>query len=198
MRICFVGDSFVNGTGDPDCLGWAGRVCAAARRAGRDVTYYNLGVRRDTSADVAARWEREVAPRLPPDHPEFEPRVAFSFGVNDTTAEGSGTRVAVERSLRNLRAILAAAQRRYPVLFVGPPPVASAAQNRRIEALSANYAGVCAELCVPYLAVFPALSSPSTWMREVAVGDGSHPGAGGYAELAGLVSAWEPWRAWLQ
>jgi hypothetical protein len=22
IRICFVGDSFVNGTGDPQCLGW--------------------------------------------------------------------------------------------------------------------------------------------------------------------------------
>ena len=59
MRICFVGDSFVNGTGDPECLGWPGRICAAARRAGHDVTYYNLGVRRDTSGDVQARWELE-------------------------------------------------------------------------------------------------------------------------------------------
>lgn len=197
MRICFVGDSFVNGTGDPDCLGWAGRVCVAACRAGRDVTYYNLGVRRDTSTDVAARWEDEVARRLPPDHPEYDPRVVFSFGVNDTTAEGSATRVPRARSLDTLRAILTDAQRRCPVLFVGPPPVASAAQNRRIMALSAEYAGVCAELGVPYLAAFPALSASPAWMSEVAAGDGSHPGAGGYAELADLVRAWEPWRVWL-
>ncbi|MDY6901411.1 MAG: lipase, partial [Cyanobacteriota bacterium] len=26
MRICFVGESFINGTGDPECLGWAGRI----------------------------------------------------------------------------------------------------------------------------------------------------------------------------
>ena len=25
MRICFFGDSFVNGTGDDECLGWVGR-----------------------------------------------------------------------------------------------------------------------------------------------------------------------------
>lgn len=28
------------------------------------------------------------------------------------------------------------------------------------------------------------------WMQEVAAGDGSHPGAEGYAELARLVQAW--------
>lgn len=197
MRICFVGDSFVSGTGDPDCLGWAGRVCAAARHSGRDVTYYNLGVRRETSADVAARWEQEVARRLPPDHPEYDPGVVFSFGVNDATAEGSGTRISPHRSLENLRAILVTARRRYPLLFVGPPPVASGAQNQRIAALSTDYAGVCAELGVPYLAAFPPLSASATWMREVVAGDGSHPGAGGYAELANLVSAWDQWKAWL-
>ena len=197
MRICFVGDSFVNGTGDPDCLGWAGRVCAAARRAGRDVTYYNLGVRRDTSADVAARWEREVAARLPPDHPEYDPRVVFSFGVNDAAAEGTGTRVPLEASLRNLRDVVEAARRRSPVLFVGPPPVADAAHNARIGALSADLASACADIGVPYLATFPILSASGTWTREVEEGDGSHPGVGGYAELADLVGAWESWKAWL-
>src|SRR6266508_3726237 len=123
MRICFVGDSFVNGTADPECLGWAGRVCAAARRAGHDVTYYNLGVRRDTSADVRDRWESEVARRLPPEHPEYDSGVVFSFGVNDTTTEGRGTCVPAERSLDNLRATVTTARRSYPVLVVGPPPV---------------------------------------------------------------------------
>jgi lysophospholipase L1-like esterase len=34
LRICFVGDSLTNGTGDPDCLGWTGRVCASAYERG--------------------------------------------------------------------------------------------------------------------------------------------------------------------
>jgi lysophospholipase L1-like esterase len=83
------------------------------------------------------------------------------------------------------------------VLFVGPPPVADSEQNVRIAALSGEYAGVCGELGVPYLAVFATLSASCTWIREVAAGDGSHPGAGGYAELASLVVAWEAWQAWL-
>ncbi|MGA7119410.1 MAG: GDSL-type esterase/lipase family protein [Polyangiaceae bacterium] len=83
VRICFFGDSFVNGTGDDDGLGWVGRVVARARQGGRDVTAYNLGIRRDTSADVAARWMREARPRLPHEH---DGRLVFSFGANDCTA----------------------------------------------------------------------------------------------------------------
>ncbi len=191
MRICFVGDSFVNGTGDPECLGWAGRLCAAARRRGHDLTYYNLGVRRDTSADVAARWSEEAARRLPPEH---DPRLVFSFGVNDTTPEGDGTRVPAADSAANLRRVLAAAKGTYPVLFIGPPPVADPDQYGRIGALSRGFAVVCREAGVPCLPVCSSLSG--TWMREAAAGDGAHPGAGGYAELAGLVGAWEGWRRW--
>ena len=51
MRILAFGDSFVAGVGDPDHLGWIGR----ALRGRREITLYNLGVRRETSADIAAR-----------------------------------------------------------------------------------------------------------------------------------------------
>lgn len=65
MRICFFGDSFVHGTGDDDCLGWPSRLCAEARSRCHDITSYNLGICRDTSGDVAQRWEREAGTRLP-------------------------------------------------------------------------------------------------------------------------------------
>ena len=58
MRICFIGDSFVNGTGDDDALGWPGRVVSMARSKGLDVTYYNLGsaaTRATTYAVAGAR-----------------------------------------------------------------------------------------------------------------------------------------------
>ena len=66
IRVCFFGDSFVNGTGDDACLGWVGRACAAGRRNGMDLTCYNLGIRGDTSADVLRRWEHEARARLAP------------------------------------------------------------------------------------------------------------------------------------
>jgi hypothetical protein len=45
IRICFLGESFVNGTGDQEYLGWTGRICVNAHKKGHDITYYNLGVR---------------------------------------------------------------------------------------------------------------------------------------------------------
>ena len=56
-HICFFGDSFVNGTGDPTYLGWSGRVCAAMAHPG--LTYYNLGIRGNTSEQIEARWPAE-------------------------------------------------------------------------------------------------------------------------------------------
>ncbi|NCO13075.1 MAG: hypothetical protein GW843_02735 [Thiomicrospira sp.] len=35
-RICFIGNSFVNGTGDEKMLGWAGRLRAQVRRQSYD------------------------------------------------------------------------------------------------------------------------------------------------------------------
>ena len=59
IRICFIGDSLVNGTGDRQALGWSGRVCAAANRAGFIVTHYNLGIRGNTTQDILSRWKTE-------------------------------------------------------------------------------------------------------------------------------------------
>ena len=80
IGICFIGDSFVNGTGDPNYLSWAGRICQTAYNRGQDITYYNLGVRRETSTDIKNRWFREVSCRLPS---EINGRLVFSFGAND-------------------------------------------------------------------------------------------------------------------
>ncbi|MDB5359273.1 MAG: family lipase [Rhodospirillales bacterium] len=192
-RICFFGDSFVNGTADPDGLGWVGRVCARERRQGRDVTTYNLGIRRDTSAEVLARWSREAAARLPD---AFEGRLVFSFGVNDCTLEHGGPRVPADLALDHARAILAPAAAWKPTLFVGPPPIADDAVNCRIEDLSGALARLCAALAVPYLDSFSALGRSGVWMTEVAAGDGAHPGAAGYAEFAEVVQAWSAWRDW--
>jgi lysophospholipase L1-like esterase len=184
IRICFIGDSFINGTGDPTCLGWTGRVCAAAIHRGYQVTYYNLGIRRETSTDVAARWYAECARRLP-EH--IDGRVVFSFGVNDTTIEHSSQRLSPEATLSNLRTLLHKAYRHYPTLVVGPPPVAEAAQNVRIAQLCSVMASLAQDMGVPYLSVFERLEHSQTWMQEVAQYDGSHPRQGGYAELAALV-----------
>ncbi|MGY1813183.1 GDSL-type esterase/lipase family protein [Blastococcus sp. SYSU D00820] len=193
LRVCFVGDSFVAGVGDPEHRGWVGRLCAGSAAAGRPLTGYVLGVRRDTSRDVRARWTAECAARL---GGEWDSRVVVSLGVNDTTAEGAGTRVPPEQSAANLAAVLdGIAERGWPVLVVGPPPVADPAQDERTAALDVRLAAVCADRGVPHVPVHAPLRASSTWMAEVAAGDGAHPAAAGYAELAGLVLP--HWLAWL-
>lgn len=194
IRIGFIGDSFVNGTGDPDCLGWAGRVCQSAKLRGHDVTLYNLGIRRATSADVARRWEAEAAARLPPEHPRG---LVFSFGVNDSVVEDGRPRVPPDETVANAGAILGKAMSVAPTLFVGPPPTAEDDLNQRVAALSAKLDEVCRELGVPFLDTFGSMRDSMAWRSEAERGDGAHPGAGGYGELAGLIDQWRAWRAWL-
>lgn len=195
MRICFIGDSFVNGTGDPQCLGWAGRVCAAANSVGHDITYYNLGIRRQTSTQIKLHWLQEVSCRL---SNEFDSRIVFSFGVNDTTIEARKTRVEFTDSVENTRHILATAKQLFPILMVSPPPVVDIEQNLRIHRLSTQFALVCQALNVPYLDVFTPLQASPTWCKEAAENDGAHPRADGYTEFAQLVQSWSCWLAWFK
>ena len=194
IRLCFFGDSFVNGLGDPDGLGWAGRLCAAEIQAGsRDLTCYNLGIRRETSRELRARWREEAARRLPD---WMEGRLVFSFGANDATVEDGRVRVPAGETRTNCRAILGEARRLCPILMVGPPPLPDPAHDAHLSALSAELAVVCTDLGVSYLDVWRPLTASGRFAREAAAGDGAHPGAEGYTEFAALVRAWPAWRAW--
>jgi acyl-CoA thioesterase-1 len=194
IRLCAIGDGFVAGAGDPQALGWIGRLVAQARAGGLDVTLYNLGIRRDTSADIAARWQTETARRLPSEDPA---RMVFAFGVNDCMEENGHRRLPEAATLKNAALILRHAAARAPTLLVGPPPVGDADTNARIATLDAALAALCGRIGQPHVAVFAALAADPVWMREVAAGDGAHPGAAGYARLAGLVGAAPPWNDFL-
>ena len=65
LRVCFLGDSFVAGVGDPEHRGWVGRLAARTSREGQPLTVYDLGVRRETSRDLLRRWHGKCVPRLP-------------------------------------------------------------------------------------------------------------------------------------
>jgi acyl-CoA thioesterase I len=199
IRICFFGDSFVNGTGDPACLGWSGRICAAMASSKYALTYYNLGIRGDTSEQIEARWQSEATLRLPS---HFDTRLVFSFGVNDNCLDSGHLRVSPEASLSSARRLLLKAQSfqrkasQHPILFVGPPPVADEALNQRTAITSTAYATLCADLKIPYLETYQPLRQNATWMHEVALVDHSHPAAAGYQVFADLVLQWSAWQAW--
>lgn len=196
IRICFLGESFVNGTGDPEFLGWTGRVCAHAQRRGYEITHYNLGVRAETSRYLKQRWQQEVLYRLPP---EYDGRVVFSFGVNDCGWAGQQQGIELAESIANAHSILSTVKQLYPVLMVGPPPCGDVDQeqsNQTIASLSEHFAIVCDELEVPYLDVFSSLVKSPIWLEEAKANDGAHPRATGYAEFAAIVQNWEDWLNW--
>lgn len=194
MRIVFVGDSLTVGVGDPTYLGWPGRLCAASPAAGEGLSLYNLGVRSETSRHIKARIGRELPPRL---LPRGEARAVLSFGVNDAKIENGRRKVELAESVDNLFDIVSRVAALCPVLVVGPPPVLDDAFRCRIEELSDVFAGTCSEMGVAYLEMCRALCRQRAYLDSlVAVGDGYHPGAEGYAAFAARVGAWEAWTAW--
>jgi acyl-CoA thioesterase-1 len=191
LRVCFVGDSFIAGVGDPEHLGWTGRLAARSHRAGRPLTASNLGVRRQTSRDVSQRWLAECQQRLPE---KTDGRIVVSFGVNDATRQDGAPRVPPDDSSANLAAVLrGAAALGWAALVVGPPPVADAEHNQRIAGLDDLFRTGCREADVPYVSIFKPLQSSENWTAEIQHGDGAHPAADGYQQLTDLWPAWRNW-----
>ncbi|MEV6138629.1 GDSL-type esterase/lipase family protein [Nocardia sp. NPDC051990] len=78
---------------------------------------------------------------------------------------------------------------------MAPPPVDDAEQNARTAGLDEHFADICAAAAAPYVRVHHPLRDSAVWMREVRAGDGAHPGAAGYQEMAALIGP--RWREWL-
>jgi len=190
IRICYIGDSFVKGTGDPKKLGWTGRLSLTSQNSQREITHYNLGVRRDTSADILARWELEAHVRLP----SFSINcVVFSFGVNDTVVENGRVRVSLIDSMKNTREILGIAKVKYNVLMIGPPPIDDEYQNIRIKAYDEAYSTVCQMLGVNYLSIFDKLIEDEIWIKEIKSNDHIHPKENSYELLSEYIYNWKGW-----
>ncbi|HEY8615462.1 GDSL-type esterase/lipase family protein [Phenylobacterium sp.] len=189
MRLLAFGDSFVLGQGDPDHLGWIGR----AVRARPEVTLYNLGIRGETSVEVARRWRAEAAPRLR----AGESGILFSFGANDCQLEGGAPRVPTAETLLAARQALTEARQLAPILMVGPPPMPDPGVAARLETLNEHLKTLGGRIQAPFIDVFRPLFADGLWNREAEMLDGAHPGAGGYQRMADLVAAHPAWRAFL-
>jgi lysophospholipase L1-like esterase len=193
LVVMFFGDSLTLGYGDPSGLGWVGRICAEQMRKEAVLTHYNLGVRRENSADIAERFTSEAEKRHFPTH---ETHYVFSFGVNDAAVQADGKRrVSSAETLENTRRILQAADGAKCV-FVGSPPVADAAHTARVAETLRWVEIVCREFEVPYLDVMSRLRESKKYLRELEAGDGAHPGRAGYDDIARVVSQWDAWKAW--
>lgn len=208
LRVCFVGASLTAGAGDDGYLGWPGRLAAAERVKGHDISHYNLGVRGETTPMIAARWRAECEVRLPP---SAAGALVFLFGSSDAAEDpdGGGRRVAPEETANAARAMLAAACAWKPTLMIGPPPVAEERmpvalagrrmdfRNERLIKLSRILDGVATEVGAPFLDLCTRLGDSAAWRASLMAGDGLHPTGEGYAVLAAAVGAWSAWRDWL-
>ena len=191
LRVCFLGDSFTLGTGDDDGLGWVGRVLAAERGRGIDLTVYNLGVRGQTGAEIAARAEREVGERLP--GRGDRQAVVIAFGSNDIYQDRpvEETASALERMVRW------AAGEGYAVFVMGAPHGAEPELDALRALYNVNLEETARRLGAPFLDIRERLADWSAWHRGAMAGDGVHPGSEGYAAVAAAFGQWLPWRRWL-
>lgn len=176
MIICYIGDSLTLGYGDPAGLGWPGRISGALRTGETDVTSYNLGVRRDTTPKMAARWKAEAGLRRIPGE---ECRLVFNFGVADLVNKVSETETLVAAE-----AMLTEAKAMGDVLVVGPTPVLDEALCARIAYLSPAIGGLCKKLGVPFIPLLDALMADPVFTQSLADNDDVHPAAPGYAAMA--------------
>jgi lysophospholipase L1-like esterase len=184
VRVCFFGDSITAGVGDDTALGWVGRVVAAARRDGVDLTGYNLGIRGETGPQVQARWATEAHVRL---RRGDAYGVVVAFGVNDTIVEDGRRWASESETLSALERVAEQADNAgWPLLVVGPTLVDDAEHNRRILALSEAMGARCADLELPFIEVATRLRDDE-WLREVATRDGAHPTDRGYERLSTLI-----------
>lgn len=188
IGVCFVGDGFVAGYGDPKALGWVSRVVGRTHTRDADLTAYNLGVRGDSSGQVMQRWRTECPPRWAGRN---ERRLVVGVGAEDI-ARGLST----ARSRLNLANILdEAAATGVATFVVGPTPGLDAESNTRLHSLAQAQADVCARRRVAFVDCFAPLRDHDQWQSDLGAGDGVHPGQAGYGLIAWLVlhHGWEKW-----
>ncbi|RIK16945.1 MAG: G-D-S-L family lipolytic protein [Acidobacteria bacterium] len=190
IGLCFVGDGFVAGYGDPKALGWVSRVVGRTALEEADLTSYNLGVRGSSSADVMNRWRSECPPRW---QGRSERRLVVGVGAEDVQ-QG----VTTARSRLNLANVLdEASSTGVGTFVVGPTPTLDAEVNARLQVLSEAQSDVCARRGVTFVDCFTPLQGHDQWQSDLAAGDAVHPGQAGYGLVAWLVLN-GGWQEWLQ
>lgn len=191
VGLVFLGDSLVNGLGDPRGQGWVTRVVARSQTDDLELTAYNLGVRGASSADVLDRFRDECPPRFAG---RGERRLVVSVGRNDVDKH-----VSVARHRLNLATILDdAASTGIATFVVSPPPVTDASTNALLEVFVDAQADVCSRRGVHFVDCFRPLLGHDQWESDLAAAKvAEHPGQAGYGLIAWLVLN-GGWREWLR
>lgn len=174
-RVHFYGDSYVAGFGDPEGLGWVGRLAAVCP----ELEFANHGVPGETSLDAVTRFDNT-------DFDERDRVCVFSFGSNDVILNVSQqqTLLAFERAIERC------GRHGLAVVLVLPPAIHGLpAVDPTLEELSRLLGAIAAANSASVFSARALLEREGPWYREAIAADGAHPGAAGYAELAGDLIA---------
>lgn len=186
IRIIALGDELLAGAGDARALGWLGRAVASEQGADSRIDLFTSALPQETSAQLAERWDAEVARRLDERgraEGSIDHRVVLGMGRADIT-----TGISLARSRLNLAKVLDGLERqRLSAFVVGPPPSRDSTLTASVRDLSGAYEDVCARRRIPYVDTLNALDGHEQWTADIARSPGDHPGQTGYGLMAWLV-----------
>ncbi|MFT7289783.1 MAG: acyl-CoA thioesterase-1, partial [Reinekea sp.] len=189
LNICALGDGFVKGLGEPDQLGWAGRLVQAAQSEHGPINYYNLGIPGETSPRVAQRIP-ELSVRLPKG---ADNRLIVCCGLMDTFQEAGLPGVTNLESVDALKSLLLQSRAHFKMLVIGLPPVYEPQRNARVKRLNGLMHDLCVKIRVPYIDLFSSLNDNVQYKRELLQGDRLHPGSDGYNRVFELIRNDRAW-----
>lgn len=195
VAVCYFGDSFVNGTRDPEMLGWTGRLSRLSSEiTGGPITHYNLGIRGDTLVSISSRVVKELPLRL---HSSLSMRVVVSAGTNDTFVVDGYRRENLESSLSSLSRTIEFSAKLAPVLVVGPPAVPDQSQTKLNAELVVGTKNVCRHFDVPFVDIIGVTATSSIWLSQCSEDDGFHPRAEAYDVVAQHVFCDPEWHSFI-
>lgn len=196
-QFFFFGDSITLGVNDPKGNGWVGQFAKGiSDNHGLTVpptTFYNLGVRKNSSREIRGRWVTEFSSRQFPAAQNF---LLFCFGTVDTILVSGTPNVFDDESVANARSILSAAKESGEVLLMSAPPVKDKGHSKRISALMLDYEQVCTEIDVPFLDIFTPLSKRPYYLDSLT--DAIHPDTKGNGLIAGMLLNSSAVRRWMR
>lgn len=182
----FFGDSVTLGVNDAPFGGWVSRLAGKMISSGLATppdTFYNLGVRKNSSLMIRQRWENEWRLRAIDGVPSL---FLFCFGTVDMAAPHGQSNLSLEESAEQARQILTRAKNFGSPMLVSAPPVAGKEHSLRLETLCSAYASACESVHVPFLDIFHTLEKNG---YGETLADGVHPGPSGNEMIASAIAS---------
>ena len=205
-KLVVLGDSGVQGWGDPREGGWCERLRRHWMDQPNGPVVYNLGVRGDGLERLAARLVDEVG-RRGELRRQIPQGILIGIGHNDAARVGRADgrqQLDPEGFLFCLKQLLATAKALAPIHVVGLAPVDEAAMPyaevlwyqladiRRYEALLEE---ACLDADVPFLPLLDGLLANPNW-RQCICGDGLHLNTEGHRQVYERISHWPALLQW--